>query len=71
MDSTHSFNTTVIMLSFAITVTIAYVFVTGINIYILFQERTPFYNSTKVFIVIAYRAHITFTVLVFAFLEIA
>jgi len=59
------------MLSFTITATIAYVFAIGINIYILFQECTPFHSSTKVFIVIAYRAHIIFAVSVFAFLEIA
>jgi len=36
MDSTYSFNTTVIVLSFAITTTIACVLVIGISVYILF-----------------------------------
>ena len=71
MDSTYSFNTTAIVLSFAITATVAYMFATGISIYILFREHTPFYSSTKVFMVIAYGAYITFVVSVFAFLEIA
>ena len=71
MDSTYSFNTTVIVLSFAITATIACVLVIGISIYILFWECIPFYGSTKVFMAIAYRAHITFVVLAFVFLEIA
>ena len=70
MDSTYSFNITVTMLSFTITATVAYVLVIGIGIYILFQEYTPFYSSTKVFIIIAYRVHITFAVLVFIFLKI-
>jgi len=59
------------MLSFTITATIAYILAIGISIYILFWKLTPFYGSTKVFIVIAYGAHITFIVLAFAFLEIA
>ena len=59
------------MLSFAITATVTYVLVTGIGIYILFWEYTPFYSFTKVFMVIAYGAYITFTVLIFAFLKIA
>ena len=71
MDSTYSFDTTAIVLSFAITTTIACVFVIGISIYILFWERIPFYGFTKVFIVIAYGVYITFAVSVFIFLEIA
>ena len=71
MDSTYSFNTTAIMLSFAITTIVAYVLVIGFSIYILFWKHIPFYSSTKVFIVIAYGAHITFAVLAFIFLEIA
>ena len=71
MDSTYSFNITLIVLSFAITITIAYILVIGISIYILFRIPIPFYGSTKVFIVIAYRAYITFVVLAFIFLEIA
>jgi len=71
MDSTYSFDITTIMLSFTITATIAYVLTTGINIHILFQKPIPFYNSTKVFIVITYRAYTTFTVLAFAFFKIA
>ena len=71
MDSIYSFNTTAIVLSFVITATIAYVLIIGISIYILFWKHIPFYNSTKVFIVIAYRVYITFIVLVFTFLEIA
>ena len=70
MDSIYSFNITATVLSFAITTTIAYIFITGISIYILFWEYTPFYSFTKVFIVIAHGVHITFIVLVFAFLEI-
>ena len=58
------------MLSFTITATVAYVLVIGISIYILFWEYIPFHSSTKVFIVIAYRAYITFAVLAFAFLEV-
>ena len=71
MDSTYSFNITKTVLSFVITATVAYVLATGIGIYILFQKPTPFYSSTKVFMVIAHRAHMTFAVLAFAFLEIA
>ena len=71
MDSTYSFNTTAIALSFAITATMACVLAIGISIYILFWKPIPFYSSTKVFIVIAYGAHIAFAVLVFIFLEIA
>ena len=71
MDSTYSFNTTAIALSFAITATIAYMLTIGISIYILFRKPTPFHSFTKVFIVIAYRVYITFMVLAFAFLEIA
>ena len=71
MDSTYSFNITAIVLSFTITATIAYMLAIGISIYILFRIPIPFYGSTKVFIVITYRAHITFAVLVFIFLEIA
>ena len=71
MDSTYSFNITVTVLSFTITATIAYMLITGISIYVLFRIPIPFYGSTKVFIVIAYGAHITFAVLVFIFLVIA
>jgi len=71
MDFTYSFNITATVLFFAITATVAYVLVIGISIYILFRIPIPFYSSTKIFIVIAYGAHITFTVLAFAFLEIA
>ena len=71
MDSTYSFDTTAIVLSFAITATVACVLATGISIYILFRERTPFHGSTKVFMAIAHGAHITFAVSAFAFLEIA
>jgi len=71
MDSTYSFNITITVLSFAITVTIAYILVIGISIYVLFWIPIPFYSSTKVFIVIAYGAHITFAVLAFIFLVIA
>jgi len=70
MDSTYSFNITIIVLSFTITATIAYILIIGISIYILFQKLILSNNSTKVFIVIAYKIHITFTVLVFKFLEI-
>ena len=71
MDTTYLFNITPIVLSFAITATVACVLATGISIYILFQKHILFYSSTKVFMVIAYRAHITFAVLAFMFLEIA
>jgi len=71
MDSTYSFNTTAIVLSFAITATIACVLAIGISIYILFRIYIPFYGSTKVFMVIAHGVYITFAVLAFAFLEIA
>ena len=71
MDSTYSFNITATVLSFAITATVACVLATGISIHILFREHTPFHGSTKVFMVIAHGAHITFAVLAFAFLEIA
>ena len=71
MDSTYSFNITAIVLSFAITATVAYMLVIGIGIYILFWKPIPFYSSIKVFMVIAYRIYITFMVLVFIFLQIA
>jgi len=71
IDATHSFNITSIMLFFAITATITCVLIIGISIYILFPKYIPFYSSIKVFIVIAYRAYITFIVLAFTFLEIA
>src|SRR6266704_375364 len=71
MDSTYSFNITATVLSFTTIATIACVFAISISIYILFRKTIPFYSSAKVFIVIAYGAHITFTVLAFTFLEIA
>jgi hypothetical protein len=71
MDSTYSFNITATVLSFAITITVAYMLATGISIYVLFRIPIPFYGSTKVFMVIAYGVHITFVVLVFVFLVIA
>ena len=71
MDTTHSFDITPIVLSFTITATVACMLATGISIHILFWKHTPFYSFTKLFIVIAYKAHITFAVLTFAFLEIA
>lgn len=71
MDSTYSFNITATVLSFAITATVACVLATGFSIHILFRIPTPFHGSTKVFMVIAHGAHITFAVLAFAFLEIA
>ena len=71
MDATHSFDITPIVLSFVITAIVACVLATGISIHILFRKPTPFHGSTKVFMVIAHGAHITFAVLAFTFLEIA
>ena len=70
MDFTHSFDITAIVLSFAITASVACVLATGISIHIIFRKTTLFHGSTKVFIVIAHGAHITFAVLAFAFLEV-
>ena len=71
MDATHSFNITPIVFSLAIIATIACVLATGISIHILFWKHTLYHGSTKVFMIIAHGAHITFAVLAFAFLEIS
>ena len=71
IDSNYSFNITATVLSFTITVTVAYMLIIGISIHVVFWIPIPFYGFTKVFIIIAYRAYFTFTVLAFTFLEIA
>ena len=47
IDSTYSFNTTAIVLSFTITATIAYVLAIGISIYILFRKHTSSHVSSS------------------------